>query len=72
MLQWFGEVQILGDSLPRIRRFSPLGTWFVALPVWIATHGHGSGEPHRAEAVEGQAVPVLGMYFGRHPKASSW
>jgi hypothetical protein len=50
---------VLGFEMPRTRLFSPLGTWFVALPVWMATHAHGCGVPHSAEALFGHAVPVF-------------
>src|SRR5205085_6003306 len=31
--QWFGPVHVFGFSLPRMRRFMPLATWFCLLPV---------------------------------------
>src|SRR6266545_1037053 len=70
-LQLLGELQVLGFSSPRIRRLSPFGTWLTALPVWIATQSQGSGLAQRADADAGHAVPVFGVYFGRHPKANS-
>src|SRR5512132_767523 len=58
---WPAAGQVLGFGAPSTRRLSPLGTWFVALPVWIATHGHGWGVPQSAGGLFGQAVPVFFM-----------
>ena len=71
-LQLFGDVHTFGFSSPRILRFSPFGTWFVALPVWIATQFQGWGEAQRIDGVDGHVVPVLIVYPGRQPNASSW
>src|SRR3954454_21198785 len=49
----------------------PAATWFVAVPVWIATHGHGCAVPQSALAVPGQLFPALMVYFGAQPPASS-
>ena len=71
-LQLFGAVQVAGFSAPRMRRFMPAGTWLVAPPVWIATHGHGCARrPQRRLREPGHAVPVFLPYVGAHPVASS-
>src|SRR5437762_1764643 len=69
---WPAGGQAFGFSLPRTRRFRPLGTWFVAWPVWTATHGQGCGEPHSALTLFGHTVPRFLVYVGRQPYASSW
>src|SRR5437763_1643738 len=71
MLQLLGAVQAEGFSFPRMRWFIPAATWFVAVPVWIATHDQGCGVLHSCEAPPGQAVPVLTAYWGLQPAASS-
>src|SRR5438034_10571335 len=50
---------VVGLGAPRTRWFSPLGTWFVALPVCTATQSHGCGEPHSAGGLFGQGVPAF-------------
>src|SRR4051794_22606328 len=70
-LQWLGAVQELGFSSPRMRLFMPAGTWLVAEPVWTATHGQGCAVPHSVVGEPGHAVPVLRVYWGAHPTASS-
>ena len=64
-------VQIEGLSLPRMRVLRPAGTWFAAWPVWIAAHVHGWAVLHKADAPDGQVVPLLRAYSGLHPSASS-
>src|SRR5215217_9295593 len=56
--------QVSGDGVPRMRVLSPSATWFVALPVCVATQSHafgGFGIAHSADGEVGQALPVFGV-----------
>ena len=56
---WPAAGHAFGFGSPRTRVLRPFGTWFVAFPVWTATHGHGCGEPQSAETLFGHTWPVF-------------
>src|SRR4051795_4670503 len=67
LLQWLGDVQVVGLSVPRMRWFMPAPTWLTAWPVRMSTHVQGWGRPF---IVLGHVCPVFRSYVGWQPSAS--